>query len=154
MLARNLKPFLTLYHWELPAALADLGGWRNRDIADWSSDYVRAVHARLGDRLASIATLPLFVTENGMALKPGDDVTDDEPRVTFIADHLRAARSAIDHRVNLRGFFYWSLLDNYEWVCGIGPRFGLVYVDYQRMTRNPKASWHAFQKMLRAEQTV
>ena len=57
MLARDMKPFLALYHWELPAALADLGGWRNRDIADWFSDYARAIHASLGDRLARIATL-------------------------------------------------------------------------------------------------
>jgi len=55
MLARGLKPALTLYHWELPSALADLGGWRNRDIAGWFADYVQVIAARLGDRIWSAA---------------------------------------------------------------------------------------------------
>ena len=89
------------------------------------------------------------MTENGMALAPGDDPADDADRVAFIGDHLRAARAAMDQGVNLRGFFYWSLLDNYEWAWGYGPRFGLIHVDYDSMDRTPKASWHAFRQMLR-----
>ena len=57
MLARGLKPALTLYHWELPSALADLGGWRNRDIAGWFADYVQVIGARLGDRIWSAAPI-------------------------------------------------------------------------------------------------
>lgn len=57
MLARGLKPYLTLYHWDLPSALADLGGWRNRDVASWFADYARVVMARIGDRVAATATL-------------------------------------------------------------------------------------------------
>ena len=330
MLARGLQPFLTLYHWDLPAALADQGGWRNRDIASWFADYARAVHERLGDRVASTATLnepwciawlshflghhapglrdiraasramhhvllahgtamqalraqgagnlgivlnfetahpvddspkaedvaaiqdeiynqwfiralcgqgypqaalkgiepylpdgwqqdldliatpldwlgvnyytrklhgpapglwpgneaadgplpktqmgweirpeglseflirlsrdhvgnlPIHVTENGMALAAGADITEDAARIDFIAGHLRAARAALDAGVNLRSFFYWSLLDNYEWAFGYGPRFGLVHVDYDTMKRTPKASWHAIRAMLTA----
>jgi beta-glucosidase len=55
MLARGIRPALTLYHWELPSALADLGGWRNRDIAHWFADYAAIVLRRLGDRLWSVA---------------------------------------------------------------------------------------------------
>ena len=51
MLERGIKPALTLYHWELPVPLADLGGWRNRDIANWFADYTDVVARRLGDRL-------------------------------------------------------------------------------------------------------
>ncbi|WP_372803078.1 GH1 family beta-glucosidase [Paracoccus seriniphilus] len=328
MLKRGLKPFLTLYHWDLPAALADRGGWRNRDIALWFADYARVVHARLGDRLASTATLnepwciawlshflghhapglrdirataramhhvllahaqgiaalraegaknlgivlnfetahpaddsqqsqlaaqrqdaiynqwfiralmgqgyppaaleglephlpqgwqddmqaiaapldwlgvnyytrtlhahapglwpndqashgplpktqmgweirpeglsefllrlsrdhigdlPVHVTENGMALATSGDITDDQPRIAFIRDHLLACQSALARGVNLHGYFYWSLLDNYEWAHGYGPRFGLVHVDYDTLARSPKASWHAFRAML------
>jgi len=57
LLERQLKPCLTLYHWELPSALADLGGWRNRDIAHWFSDYTHIICARLGDRLHSVAPI-------------------------------------------------------------------------------------------------
>lgn len=57
MLARNLKPNLTLYHWELPATLAVLGGWTNRDICHWFTDFARIVMARIGDRVAMTATI-------------------------------------------------------------------------------------------------
>ena len=57
MLARGLKPALTLYHWELPAALADQGGWRTRDIAGWFAEFTDAIGRRLGDRLWSVAPI-------------------------------------------------------------------------------------------------
>ncbi|MDP4031929.1 MAG: GH1 family beta-glucosidase [Pseudorhodobacter sp.] len=57
MLERGLKPAATLYHWELPSPLADLGGWRNRDIASWFADYVAVIMARIGDRLWSAAPI-------------------------------------------------------------------------------------------------
>ena len=56
-LERGLKPYITLYHWELPSALSDLGGWRNRDIAFWFADFVEVVQSRLGDRVHSVATI-------------------------------------------------------------------------------------------------
>ncbi|WP_022707494.1 GH1 family beta-glucosidase [Paracoccus zeaxanthinifaciens] len=95
-----------------------------------------------------VGDLPIFVTENGMAEAAGPDVTQDPTRVAFIGDHLRAAKAAMDQGVNLRGFFYWSLLDNYEWGWGYGPRFGLVHVDYATQKRTPKSSWHAMRAML------
>lgn len=57
MLERGLKPFATLYHWDLPSALEDKGGWQNRDIVAWFADYSALIGRRFGDRLASIATL-------------------------------------------------------------------------------------------------
>jgi beta-glucosidase len=57
MLARGLKPFQTLYHWELPSALADLGGWTNRDVALWFADFAEVITRRIGDRVASVATV-------------------------------------------------------------------------------------------------
>jgi beta-glucosidase len=57
MLARGIKPYLTLYHWDLPSSLADLGGWRNRDVAQWFADYARVVMAKIGDRVAATATI-------------------------------------------------------------------------------------------------
>ncbi|MDU8945131.1 GH1 family beta-glucosidase [Ovoidimarina sediminis] len=57
MLARGLKPALTLYHWELPSPLADLGGWQNRDIANWFTDYADTILARIGDRIWSVAPI-------------------------------------------------------------------------------------------------
>ena len=324
MLERGLKPALTLYHWELPSPLADLGGWRNRDIAGWFGDFAAVVAGRLGDRLWSAAPinepwcvgwlshflgfhapgmrdirataramhhvllahgtainvlraagvgnlgavcnfeyaapadtspeaaaaarlydayynrffisglfrgeypaelaetfaphlpegwqddfatirapldwfglnyytrkliapapgpwpahrevegplpktdvgweiypeglhyflhmvrgytgdLPLYVTENGMAARDvltGGRVQDDD-RIAYLAAHLAACQRAIAEGVPLRGYFCWSLLDNYEWSLGYDKRFGLVHVDFETLQRVPKASYHA-----------
>ena len=57
MLARGLKPFATLYHWELPSPLADAGGWRNRDIAHWFAEFTEVIMGRIGDRMHAVAPI-------------------------------------------------------------------------------------------------
>lgn len=324
MLQRGLKPYATLYHWDLPSALQDRGGWMNRDIAGWFADYASLVADRFGDRLAATATInepwcvaflshflgihapgyrdlraaaramhhvlfahghaidalraggannlgivlnleksepatdseadrnacdfgdalfnrwylggvfngqypevltrwlepylpanyqadmnvvsrpldwlginyytrglykassepgrpveqvkgdlettaigweiypkglsdllvrvsneytkiPLFVTENGMAEVEG---ADDPRRVKYYDDHLKAVLAAREAGADVRGYFAWSLLDNFEWAEGYDKRFGLVHVDYATQKRTPKASYRAFQGML------
>lgn len=324
MLERGIKPYATLYHWDLPSALQDRGGWMNRDIAHWFADYATLVAQKFGDRLHSTATinepwcvaflshflgvhapgyrdlraaaramhhvlfahgtaidalraagqknlgivlnleksepatetpadhkaadfgdalfnrwylggvlkgeypalltewlapylpanfeddmavvsrpldwlginyytrglyrasaepgrpvdqvkgplektdigweiypqgltdllvrvardytdLPLFVTENGMAEVEGDA---DPRRVKYYEDHLKAVLSARQQGADVRGYFAWSLLDNYEWAEGYSKRFGLVHVDYETQKRTPKSSYRAFQGLL------
>jgi len=322
MLERGLKPFATLYHWDLPSALQDKGGWMNRDIAGWFSDYAALVANKFGDRLHATATinepwcvaylshflgvhapgyrdiraaaramhhvlfahgsaidalraegaknlgivlnleksepatdseedriacdygdaifnrwylggvfkgqypenltkafaevlpenyqkdmevvsrpldwvginyytrglyrhdasraflpvgqikgdlpkndlgweiypqgltdllvrvsneytkLPIYVTENGMS----ED--DDVRRVEFYDGHLKAVKEAQEKGADVRGYFAWSLLDNYEWAEGYTSRFGIVHVDYETQKRTPKGSYRAFQGML------
>lgn len=330
MLERGLKPYATLYHWELPSALADLGGWRNRDIAQWFGDFTEVVMSKLGDRMETVAPinepwcvawlshflggqapglrdiraatramhhvllahgrsievmrglgmsnlggvfnlewsepadsseeayqaaarydgiynrwfmggvfkgeypqivldglephmpanwqddmalisqpidwcginyytrklitadkspwpslkevdgilpktymgweiypegllnflertardytgeLPIFVTENGMAAH--DDIVagevQDEHRIAYIEAHLADVRRAIARGVPVKGYFCWSLLDNYEWSFGYDKRFGLVHVDFDTLARLPKASYHALKGAL------
>jgi beta-glucosidase len=89
--------------------------------------------------------VPLFVTENGAAFDDGVDRQGrvrDHARVRFLDEHLRAAHRAIGSGVDLRGFFVWSLLDNFEWAEGYSKRFGIVYVDYPTQRRLPKDSAH------------
>lgn len=88
------------------------------------------------------AGLPIYVTENGLA---NDDrveggVCDDPARTAYLDAHLAEARAAIADGVDLRGYFVWSLLDNYEWSLGYAPRFGLTHVDFETMARTPKTS--------------
>ncbi|WIN00836.1 GH1 family beta-glucosidase [Actinoplanes oblitus] len=91
---------------------------------------------------------PVYVTENGIA-QLRDDPDADPERIAFVAGHLAAAaRAAADAPVDLRGYFYWSLLDNFEWARGYGPRFGLVHVDYPTGTRTPRASYHWLRERL------
>ena len=322
MLARGIKPFATLYHWDLPSALQDRGGWMNRDIANWFADYAQLVGQKFGDRLHATATinepwcvaflshylgahapgyrdvraasramhhvllahgtgiaalraegagnlgivlnlektepgsdrpedaaaaemgdalfngwylggvlkgaypelltrtlapylpagyendmatvsapldwlginyytrglyvadpgnrlfgtgkikgpletndlgweiypkgltdllvrvgrdytkLPIYVTENGMS----ED--DDSRRVQFYDRHLKAILDARQQGADVRGYFAWSLIDNYEWAEGYTSRFGIVHVDYETQKRTPKGSYRAFQGML------
>ncbi len=331
MLERGLKPFQTLYHWEMPSALADLGGWTNRDVAGWFADFAEVVTHRIGDRVHSVATinepwcvaflshflghhapglrdirataramhhvmlahgeamtrlrgmgqdnlgivlnfdralpaddtqeatqaaglqdaifnrwfveaitkgsypaevvegfgkhmpvgwqddlaviqqpidwlgvnyytrglylpdatmpwpsirpvagdlpktqmgweifpdglhhfltrmakdyvgdLPLYVTENGMAWddRIENGAVYDPERTAFVSDHFLAAKRAIADGANVKGFFYWSLLDNYEWSFGYEKRFGIVHVDFETLKRTPKASYHALKAAL------
>ena len=96
--------------------------------------------------------LPLMITENGMA--SADQVKNgsvcDGARSDYISAHLGAAKAAIDAGVNLKGFFYWSLLDNFEWAFGYGKRFGLVHVDYETQKRTPKSSYHDWAASLKS----
>lgn len=92
--------------------------------------------------------LPLYITENGAAypdVVTEDGTVQDPERVAYLDSHLRAAHAAIQAGVDLRGYFCWSLMDNFEWAEGYAKRFGLVYVDYETMTRIPKmsATWYS-----------
>jgi beta-glucosidase len=85
--------------------------------------------------------LPLYVTENGAAY-PADprDPTADPDRVRFLRRHLEAALDALALGIPLRGYFAWSLLDNFEWALGYEPRFGIVHVDYDSLERRVRDS--------------
>ena len=94
--------------------------------------------------------IPIMITENGMANEDvvSNDICDDPIRVKYFEDHLQAVIRCIAHGVPVKGFFGWSLLDNYEWAYGYEKRFGLVHVDYKTQKRTPKASFKAFQKAI------
>jgi beta-glucosidase len=86
----------------------------------------------------------VYVTENGACYNDRPDANgtvQDDDRVTFLREHLGAARAAIAAGVKLRGYFVWSLLDNFEWGEGYGRRFGIVRVDFATQQRTPKASF-------------
>ena len=89
---------------------------------------------------------PMYVTENGAAYP--DEViagaVDDPERRSYLEGHLRALHAALAAGVDVRGFFQWSLLDNFEWAYGYGQRFGIVYVDYATQRRIPKTSARYF----------
>jgi beta-glucosidase len=87
--------------------------------------------------------LPLVVTENGAAyadVRSADGGVHDPDRVAYLRDHLLAVSRAIDAGVDVRGYYVWSLLDNFEWAWGYSKRFGIVYVDYETLERVPKDS--------------
>jgi beta-glucosidase len=93
---------------------------------------------------------PIYITENGMANadRLQDGAVDDAPRIAYLRSHLRALARAIQHGVDVRGYFYWSLLDNFEWNSGYAKRFGLFHVDYATQQRTAKASAHWYRALL------
>ena len=86
---------------------------------------------------------PIWITENGMA-NPDHVITDgrvaDPQRIDYVQRHLAALRDAMRQGVNVQGYFYWSLLDNFEWNSGYAKRFGIIHVDYATQQRTPKDS--------------
>jgi beta-glucosidase len=95
---------------------------------------------------------PIHITENGCSFADEvgpDGKVHDHERVDFLAEHLGAVRAAMDAGVDVRGYFVWSLLDNFEWSKGYAPRFGLVHVDYATQRRTPKDSYEWYRKLVR-----
>jgi beta-galactosidase len=96
---------------------------------------------------------PVYITENGRAC---DDVVTpdgnvhDSLRSDYVRDHLAAVEKAMAQGVDVRGYFYWSLMDNFEWAEGYSKRFGLTYVDYATQQRIPKDSFAWFRDLVAA----
>ncbi|MFF9451710.1 GH1 family beta-glucosidase [Streptomyces flaveolus] len=97
---------------------------------------------RYGDRLP-----PVVITENGCSYEG----LDDQDRIAYLDAHVRALHRAVEAGVDVRGYFVWSLLDNFEWAEGYARRFGLVHVDFATRTRTPKASYRWYRDLLRAQ---
>ncbi|GAB2277148.1 Beta-glucosidase 42 [Dionaea muscipula] len=99
---------------------------------------------------------PIYVTENGMDDEENHtaqvhEMLDDKLRVTFFKGYLAAVAQAIRDGADVRGYFAWSLLDNFEWAQGYTKRFGLVYIDYKNgLSRHPKSSAYWFLKFLKS----
>jgi beta-glucosidase len=93
-----------------------------------------ALEATIRRAVDQTGGLPVYVTENGI----GTD--DDAARIEYVRRALAGVRRCLDDGIDVRGYFYWSLLDNFEWVLGYGPTFGLVEVDRESFVRRPKPS--------------
>jgi beta-glucosidase len=110
------------------------------------TDVLRWVRDRYGP-------MPLYVTENGAAFHDppvaAGEAIDDALRTAYLRDHLIAVRDAVAAGVDLRGYFAWSLLDNFEWNHGYSKRFGLIHVDYATQRRTIKASGAFYADVIR-----
>ena len=103
------------------------------------ADAFRGLLERLGRDYGDV---PFWVTENGAAVEDAvvDGAVDDPLRIAYLRDHLDAVGAAQAAGVDIRRYFVWSFLDNFEWAHGYRPRFGIVRVDYETQGRLPKAS--------------
>jgi beta-glucosidase len=119
----------------------------DRTEMGWSID-PSGLHGLIMRYAREAPGLPLYITENGAAF---DDKVDadgrvhDPERIAYLHSHLAAVRRAITDGADVRGYYLWSLMDNFEWAYGYGKRFGVVHVDYATLARTPKSSarWYA-----------
>ena len=138
---------------DVPFEQRDIPGYPRTDFG-WPiiPDGLRQVIGQLGERYPGIA--PLYVTENGCSYGMGPDehgVVDDQPRIDYLDSHLRAVGDAIADGADVRGYYCWSLMDNFEWAEGYTQRFGLVHVDYDTLVRTPKRSFAWFAETIRRQ---
>jgi beta-glucosidase len=109
---------------------------------------------RVSEDYAAPAGVALFVTENGAAyddvrvVEDGEVRVHDADRVDFLREHLGAILDAVDAGVDVRGYFYWSLMDNFEWAWGYEKRFGIVRVDYDTQLRSVKDSGREYSRII------
>jgi beta-glucosidase len=99
--------------------------------------------------------IPLFIAENGAAFDdplPADgSIIDDSARIDYLSSHIEAAHKACQRGVNLRGYYVWSLMDNFEWAQGFSKRFGLVHVDFPTQQRTYKCSALWYRDFIRSQ---
>lgn len=109
---------------------------------------------RVSEEYSAEAGVALYVTENGasyddeVVVEDGETRVHDGDRVEFVEAHLGAVLDAVDHGVDVRGYFYWSLMDNFEWAWGYAKRFGIVYVDYATQERTLKDSGRQYARII------
>lgn len=135
---------------ELPFSVQQIEGVPVTDfgwpvVPEGLTELLTTFRDRYGDRLP-----PVVITENGCSYEG----LDDQDRIAYLDGHVRALHDASEAGVDVRGYFVWSLLDNFEWAEGYARRFGLVHVDFDdpaTLKRTPKASYNWFRDLLQAQ---
>ncbi|MFC8947651.1 GH1 family beta-glucosidase [Streptomyces rochei] len=130
---------------ELPFSVVPVEGRPLTDfgwpvVPEGLTELLTGFRDRYGDRLP-----PIVITENGCSY----DGLDDRDRIAYLDGHVRALHRALEAGVDVRGYFVWSLLDNFEWAEGYARRFGLVHVDFTTLERTPKASYGWYRDLVR-----
>ncbi len=137
----------------LPFSLHDIEGYPMTDFG-WPvipkafTELLVSFKKRYSDALP-----PIYITENGAAINLGPDAegkVHDNRRIEYTESHLNAVADAIEAGVDVRGYFHWSLMDNFEWAAGFSQRFGLIHIDYETQKRTPKDSYYWYQQVIQA----
>ncbi len=130
----------------LPFALRDVTGYPVTGMG-WPvvPDALHRLLLGLRERYGT-ALPPIHITESGCSY---DEALDDTHRVDYLTGHVDAVRAAVDDGVDVRGYYVWSLMDNFEWAEGYHPRFGLVHVDYETQRRTPRTSYRWYRDLIR-----
>lgn len=132
-------------------SIQDIAGYPQTDFG-WPvipaglEEILTQLQARYGAKLP-----PIYITENGCSYSDGpgaDGRVRDARRVEYVRSHLGALQAAMGRGIDVRGYFAWSLMDNFEWAAGYDQRFGLIHVDYETLQRTPKDSFHWYRALI------
>lgn len=153
LLEAGIDPVITFHHFTTPRWLADRGGWVEPATADRFAAFCERAAAHLAPVMrrawdVTNGEVPILVTENGI----GTD--DDTQRIDYVRTALAGVLHCLDDGIDVRGYTCWSLLDNFEWLFGYGPRFGLVSVDRTTFERTAKDSARWLGRVARANALV
>jgi beta-glucosidase len=126
----------------LPFEMVALDGYPVTDfgwpvVPDGLTELLLDLHGRYGK--------PVYVTESGCAY---DETPDDPSRIAYLTGHVGAVSRALDAGVDVRGYFVWSIMDNFEWAEGYTKRFGLVHVDFTTQVRTPRSSFDWYRRLI------
>jgi beta-glucosidase len=123
-------------------------GSEKTDIGwNWTPDGLKKLLIRVNELFPQ---MPIYITENGACYNTdigADGKIDDVKRQEYMAEYISEALKSLDEGVNLKGYYAWSLLDNFEWAWGFSMRFGIVHVDFKTMKRTIKESGHQYGKL-------
>lgn len=143
---------------KVPFHLADFPEYASTGFG-WpiSPKYCGVVLSELKKRYGD-ALPPIYITESGASFPEpaqADGMVYDDERIAYLASHLEAALAAVEpggpaEGVDLRGWYVWTLMDNFEWAAGYSQRFGLVHTDFATLERTPKASYYWLRRLARA----
>jgi beta-glucosidase len=153
--------FLGVNNYTSPLVAADVNGGRSEIVRRQGVEHTdmgwEVVPDGLHDLLVRLQRdyqpSALYITENGAAfpdVRAHDGGVDDPERQAYLEAHIDAAARAVAKGVRLRGYFTWSLLDNFEWAWGYWKRFGLIYIDYPTLERVPKGSFYWYRDLIAA----
>jgi beta-glucosidase len=139
---------------EMPFEFRELLGYPTTDfgwpvVPDALREWLIILRARYRAALP-----PIMITESGCSYGAGPDengVVDDQARIDYLEGHLNAVAAAVRRGVDVRGYYTWSLLDNFEWAEGYTQRFGLVHVDFETQRRTPKRSFEWYAALIAAQ---
>ncbi len=141
--------------------VADILGFARADVPDADVNMLGwpILPERLGETLAwlhrAYPTLPpIYITENGIPLDDTvstDGAVHDDERIDYLRRCLHQIRRAISAGLDIRGYYVWSLMDNLEWALGYEPRFGLIHINFDRLTRTPKDSYYWYRELISAQ---
>ena len=114
------------------------------NVMGWTP-YPAGIFNVLSEIRENYGNIPIYIMENGLPSRNG---LADKKRFDFIREHLKYVAKAIAEGIDVRGYFHWSLLDNFEWANGFEPKFGLIETDFQTLERKPRESFYAYKSII------